>query len=481
MNSDEVLPPELERLMWEELAASAEVSRQWGSLEDNLVARYLSDPSSCSEEELREVEEAMVRYPALRSAIVDGRRFLSGVDEAPSPRPGWIDGLRAVSLAGVALMMQIGLSEAFRRRLLAHVDVWRYRQTSLVWAAPLLFGLMALLVWINRARGAWRHGRLVVVMAGLIFGLGLAGLFGFAEWRLTTYANQADALFTSVRYVTYEPPGLVPGDPATLPSAEAIRLQLVPLVTEAGFDGLITFSVDGTLADVPRIAREVGFRRVILGIYISRGEGGRVIDPGPQIEDIVRRGLARDVDGFCLGHNTSMQMDLVDLARSMTKLREATGKPVTTTAPIVMYLGERGRALREMGDWYFPDTTPGWQFGPTTPAEGLRDLQRSLVVVADLPRDKPVLLKMVSFPSGPPGSGFTPAAQAEFFTLVGRNLYLPAGVHVSVFNAYDLPWKGRDPGHFGRQEEFIGLFDKDLRPKEAVAVVRRGFPVQGRR
>jgi hypothetical protein len=278
--------------------------------------------------------------------------------------------------------------------------------------------------------------------------------------------------------VAYEPPGY---DPHTnkIPDKAELRKDLVRLHDAkegGGFDGLITFGAGGDLAEIPRLAKEVGFQAVIMGIYILRDEAGKPVKPVDQMERAYE--VREWVDGYCLGHNTSTQLDTHALADWMAELRSRTGKPVTTTAPLVNYLDERGRHLREIGDWYFPDLVGSWPFGTLSPVEVLRETKANLQLVAALPRNKPVLLKMISYPSGG-APGYTEEAQAAFFTGICRNLYLPSGVYVSVFSAYDLPWKRGDKD-FSPQEEFVGLFTAQGEPKKAAAVLRLGFPIRSR-
>ncbi len=161
----------------------------------------------------------------------------------------------------------------------------------------------------------------------------------------------------------------------------------------------------------------------------------------------------------------------------MAELRRATGKPVTTTAPMASYLGDHGEPLRKLGDWYFPDCPGFWHLG-ATPQEMFREARQSVMHATELPRDRPVLLKMISFPAGGL-PGLTEEAQAEFFTAICRDLYLPPGVYVSFYSAFDLPWQS-DLTHWSRPQRYVGLFTKDGEPRQAAAVVRKGFPVQNR-
>jgi hypothetical protein len=145
-----------------------------------------------------------------------------------------------------------------------------------------------------------------------------------------------------------------------------------------------------------------------------------------------RAGLARldwwqSMTHALLGHNAPTVIEIAALKKWMTELRQRTGgKPVTTTAPLVSYLGERGQPLREIGDWYFPDVRGPWVYG-APPEKLMEELQQAVREVTTLPPDRPVLLKMISCPAGPEPR-YSPQAQAEFYRWLQRDLYLPSGV-----------------------------------------------------
>ena len=75
------------------------------------------------------------------------------------------------------------------------------------------------------------------------------------------------------------------------------------------------------------------------------------------------------VVGYCLGHNVPPSVPLDKLAEWMRELRaDSGGKPVSSTFPVVAYLGERGRKVREMGDFWIPDVHAGWHLNASPQA-----------------------------------------------------------------------------------------------------------------
>src|SRR5712692_7187263 len=74
------------------------------------------------------------------------------------------------------------------------------------------------------------------------------------------------ALMSCRNWITFSPPR--PFNPAqnTFPTEVELNNALTKLFQE-GWRGLVTYSLDGPLAQVPRIAKEVGFTKVIAGIF----------------------------------------------------------------------------------------------------------------------------------------------------------------------------------------------------------------------
>jgi hypothetical protein len=291
-----------------------------------------------------------------------------------------------------------------------------------------------------------------------------------------------DDMFLDIRWCAYDPRqfNIYPGK-ERMPTLDEIEKDLELLhnaKTGSGFDGLITFKANDNFGSIPRIAKQkVGFKKVIMGVYVLERDGKW----GPPEDQLKAAIDAREwVDGYCLGHNTPTQVDIEQLRQWMADLRHKTGKPVTTTAPLVSYLGERGRALREIGDWYFPDVRGSWVYG-APPEKLIEELHQAVRDVTNLPSDRPVLLKMISCPAGPEPR-FTPKAQADFYTWIARDLYLPPGVFLSYYNGFDLPWMSHEehPAEWSPGQQYVGFFTAKGEPRPSVEVVRKGFPVQRR-
>jgi hypothetical protein len=469
------------------------LDRGLGALPDDALASLLLDPVQLSalhytiiaepsevwqQVQAHEVNALLGSDPMPAPATLAAATRAAAARSEPTPAASWKwwPILAVVALLGVFVLAYRDIP----RGSLASIDWWAGLQR---WA--LVYGLfgavlpLAILATALRHRG-WITSGQVLGLVGLGLLLSLGG-WGAAEIPQAQYRRKLDNLFLGHRWVTYDPPGFNPyPETARQPTEDEIRKDLEVLRDEkngGGFDALITFHAIGTCARIPALAKEVGFRKVIMGIAI-RNENGQILDPADQIKAAIA--AAADVDAYILGHNPPTQIDIPQLAAWMSQVRNATGKPVSTTAPLSYYLGERGQDWREIGDFYAPDVHGSWMYG-ASPYRVFEELRQSLRDVAALPRDKPVLLKMVSLPSaGAPD--LSEDAQAEFYTWLTRDFFLPPGVYLSYFNGFDLPWKAHaaHPREWSKPEQYTGLFHADRRPKKAVEVVRQGFPVQNR-
>jgi hypothetical protein len=385
----------------------------------------------------------------------------------------------ALRVAGVVLLPFVSLLIAGLSTASAVSDQtwWRDAQARfLEWDVGLV-GVMAVLSPVLRLfgdAGLMGRVRLSLPLSVLGFILVSAGIWSYAGEQQRQISRDLNASFSGHRWIAYDPPGY---DPYTgrMPSEEEMEEDLRRLHEVGGFDGVITFAAHGTLAEIPRLAKKVGFEAVIMGISIDRANP---VKPQEQMEKAI---AARDhVDGYCLGHNPPMTLDFKVLAGWMDELRKATKKPVTTTAPLISYVGDRGKELRDIGDWAFPDCVGFWHLG-ATPKEVVEQTQQMVRQVAELSGNKPVLMKMISFPSAGE-TDLSEKAQEEFFKTICRDLYLPIGVNVSFYSGYDLPWMDHNKHpEWSKPQQHVGLFTADRKPKRAVEIVRRGFPVQNRK
>jgi exo-beta-1,3-glucanase (GH17 family) len=260
-------------------------------------------------------------------------------------------------------------------------------------------------------------------------------------------------------WVAYAPTGFDPrrGCPAGFPDEGSVRADLQTLRAH-GFSGLITFASDCTLDEVPRIAAEVGFSGVVMGLFM--------LTPALAEEEIASAiAAAGHVDGYGMGNEGLTtcgggSYDEAALVANAVRLRAATQKPVTTSEQIEDYLngGACGRFLGAFGDWAFPIAHP-FNNGIRQPAAGVGFTEgRFNEVVAAVPRY--VFLKETGWPTGPASvDGASEANQAAYFRQLATR-----PVRYARFEAFDQPWKSGPAW-----EPVFGLFRADRSPRPLCA------------
>lgn len=244
-------------------------------------------------------------------------------------------------------------------------------------------------------------------------------------------------------WVAYSPPAADP-DKGIEASSGSIREDLETL-RQAGFTGLVTYSSSGVLGrELPSLAQSQGFQGVIMGIW----------DPSNQ-EEIAAAESASEIPivlGFCVGNEgLQKRYDMSVLYETMQRLRESTGKPVTTTEEIDDYSDED---LLELGDWVFPNAHPYFH-NQVDPEAAVRWTQAAY---NDFKRrtDRFVLFKEVGLPTaGDPEGRLSEAVQDNYYQGLEK-----ADVEFVYFEAFDQPWKTHLP-----IEPHWGIFYSDRSPK----------------
>ncbi|MDR4484685.1 MAG: hypothetical protein R3B95_15980 [Nitrospirales bacterium] len=265
----------------------------------------------------------------------------------------------------------------------------------------------------------------------------------------------ATAEYSALQFVSpaiaYQPRNFSPGSESSPSSRKQIVEELHTLHTH-GFQSLVTYSSRGVLGDIPAIARKEGFSgTVIMGIWDIFSE------------DEWEHALSQQafVNGYCLGNEgLGIRYTPDELAEKMAKLKEATGKPVSTTEPIDRYLqGPYQEWLLTHSDWLFPLAQPFWaaQFEPQRAVDWI--VVRSDYLESISGRN--VILKEVGFPTAL-SRGQTEDDQLAFFQALQ-----PTGLTYFYFEAFDQPWKH----HVFREPEFEahwGLHRADGTPKKVM-------------
>lgn len=242
------------------------------------------------------------------------------------------------------------------------------------------------------------------------------------------------------------------------PSDEEIRADLELLSRQT--DSIRTYSVDGALANVPRLAEEFGLR-VTLGIWISQDiernerEIAKAIELAKSSRSVVR---------VVVGNEALFRGEITPeaLITYIDQVRAAVKVPVTTSEQwhIWQEYPELGRHV----DLIAAHILPYWEFVP---------MEDSTQFVLDRARDlkklfprKPLLLSEVGWPSNGRTRGGAEASQADqaiyLRTLV--NTLNAQGYNYFVIEAFDQPWKIDDEGSVGA---YWGVYNFERQPKFA--------------
>jgi hypothetical protein len=245
-----------------------------------------------------------------------------------------------------------------------------------------------------------------------------------------------------------------------MPSEASLREDL-RVLSEAGFDGLFTMTCRGACADAARLAHELGFGLVVLGVY----------SPGDKAEVEQAKRAAPYADAYCLGHERlGEDYDRETLRQLMSTFRRETHKPVTTTAVLADYANDP-QLYMEWSDFLCPDVHASWHYGqPAQEAwEETEQMGLHAATLATPYPGKPVLLKMVSYPSAG-AEGLSPTSQLEFYRratgAMQHSVRFPRGVTPVFLGAFDAPWKDAAHG-WPESERHTGLFTADRQPKPA--------------
>jgi exo-beta-1,3-glucanase (GH17 family) len=224
--------------------------------------------------------------------------------------------------------------------------------------------------------------------------------------------------------------------------------------------GLCTYSCsprEGT-DQVPRVARELGFAGMLVGVWAIDDERER---------DAARR-LAKEglVDAICLGNEgLESRYEWPALRRAMQSLRVETQLPVSTSEQIDDY-GARNLTAETETDFIYPNIHPVFR--------GESDVMEAAGYVTKMVRAirSRTTLPVLVHETGWPSSGLrhhTPENQREFWSLILKESK-EKKYSICIFECFSQSWKhevhqGADVG------TSWGWFDADRKPKPVAALL----------
>ncbi|MEB0170224.1 beta-(1-3)-glucosyl transferase, partial [Pseudomonas sp. CCC4.4] len=290
---------------------------------------------------------------------------------------------------------------------------------------------------------------LVVVVA-------IAALFtGF--WALINRPVNAPDWPEQISGFSYSPfrPGQNPQE-GIYPTDDEMRQDLELISKQT--DSIRTYSVDGSLGDIPKLAEEFGLR-VTLGIWISPDQERNEREITRAIE---LANTTRSVVRVVVGNEALFRREITvkQLSVLLDRVRAAVKVPVTTSEQ--WHIWEKYPELAKHVDLIAAHILPYWEFIPVDKA-GQFVLDRARELKKMFPK-KPLLLSEVGWPSNGRMRGGADATQSDqaiyLRTLV--NKLNRQGYNYFVIEAFDQPWKASDEGSVGA---YWGVYNADRQQK----------------
>lgn len=228
------------------------------------------------------------------------------------------------------------------------------------------------------------------------------------------------------------------------PTPESVKEDLAVL-KRAGFTGLVTYSANGILGnELPSFAEQAGYKGIIIGLWD--------LSSTQEISAAKSASTNPLVLGLCVGNEGfPKRYDLKELSAAIQRVREETGKPVTTTEEIDDYSDEE---VLKLGDWVFPNAHPFFhsRLEPQAAVKWTCDAYKDLKSRTE----RFVMFKEVGLPTaGDSGGKLSEASQEWYYSELAK-----AGIPFVYFEAFDLPWKDHLP-----IESHWGIFLTDRSPK----------------
>ncbi|EJN37714.1 exo-beta-1,3-glucanase [Pseudomonas sp. GM84] len=290
----------------------------------------------------------------------------------------------------------------------------------------------------------------------LVVVLAIAALFtGF--WALVNRPVSAPAWPEQISGFSYSPFRLGESpQKGQYPSDDEMRQDLEQMNKLT--DSIRIYTVEGSQADIPRLAEEFGLR-VTLGIWISPDLERNEREIAKAIE---LANTSRSVVRVVVGNEALFREEITPeaLIQYLDRVRAAVKVPVTTSEQ--WHIWKEHPELAKHVDLIAAHILPYWEFVPMQDSvEFVLDRARELK--QQFPR-KPLLLSEVGWPSNGRMRGGADATQADqaiyLRTLV--NTLNRRGYNYFVIEAYDQPWKASDEGSVGA---YWGVFNAERQQK----------------
>ena len=162
------------------------------------------------------------------------------------------------------------------------------------------------------------------------------------------------ALTTCRNWVVYAAPNLNDSAPPATIESE------LRFLAKQGFRGVVTYTVNGTMSQVPQIARKVGFQKAIVGLWNPGAEIGRI------------EAIKDQVDGIVVGNEGIGRRYTIDQLEGWVRQLKASYPKIAVTATNEWYWylpsnnADVARRLMALGDFVFPNMHAFWDANPAS-------------------------------------------------------------------------------------------------------------------
>lgn len=290
----------------------------------------------------------------------------------------------------------------------------------------------------------------------------------------TSHAGPLPELIQQTRFIAYTPRSFSIGGGKIRAATEAgIREDLTLL--RPYFNGLITYSATSGLEAVPRIAHELAFRALILGIWDPSSE--------TEIDNVIQAAKKYPalIGAIIVGNEGlyTKRYQLQDVDQAMRRIKkECPGMAVTTSEPFFLYFEKGYSRFFNSHDLLMPNVHPVFEkwFTADNPSQGA-DMVIEMAEKFKKTYTKPLLIKETGLPSGPREKGFSRERQRVFWADLRKRFPFSPSQSLACFEAFDAPWKPAEmaatlPGDHS-SEAFWGFFSKDGKGKQVVDALPR--------
>ena len=214
----------------------------------------------------------------------------------------------------------------------------------------------------------------------------------------------------------------------------------------AGFNGIITYASDGTLYRIPKIAKEEGFKSVIMGVW----------DVKNNVELQNAKNQAYYVSAYSIGNEGLYGRYSLEELNDAYDFLDVTGKPITTTEERNDYLIDNN--VLNFGDFLLPNIHPYWD-GVVSAGDGANHVKNQYMAIKAL-TNKSILIKETGYPTAG-DARVSENLQKSFYAKLAKK----KKVKFSYFEAFNQPWKDNLA-----VEPHWGLFKSDRTPKKVVSL-----------